>query len=151
MVSTGIELGGPDVLSTPDRETETVSGPPTPSDDPFVVIDDIEHYRIDDVDRMEPFLTTVVSDADLWMFVSSAGSLAAGRTDATRAVFPYLPDDMLHRGSGSAGPITALARDVGGVRELWRPFHGVHLADGLWPRACSATAWCSKRATMPGR
>ena len=102
----------------------------TDAHDPFVVLDGIEHYRIDDVDRLEPFLTTVVSDADLWMFVSSSGSLTAGRVDATHALFPYLPDDVIHRGAGSVGPVTVLARTVAGRREIWRPFHDEYLADG---------------------
>ena len=38
-------------------------------------IDGVEHYRIDGVEEMSPFLTTVVSDSDLWMFVSSTGAL----------------------------------------------------------------------------
>ena len=93
------------------------------SEGPFVEIGGVECFRIQDVDRIEPFLTTVVSDADLWMFSSSSGSLTAGRVDARHAMFPYLPDDMLHRGSGSAGPVTALARTLDGCRRLWRPFH----------------------------
>ena len=93
------------------------------SEGPFVEIGGVECFRIQDVDRMEPFLTTVVSDADLWMFSSSSGSLTAGRVDARHAMFPYLPDDMLHRSSGSAGPVTALARTLDGCRRLWRPFH----------------------------
>ena len=93
---------------------------------PFVLLDGVEHYRIDDVDHLEPFLTTVVSGVDLWMFVSSVGSLTAGRVDADHAVFPYLPDDTIHRGAGSVGPVTVLARTVGGQREIWRPFHDEH-------------------------
>ena len=34
------------------------------SEGPFVEIGGVECFRIQDVDRMEPFLTTVVSDAD---------------------------------------------------------------------------------------
>jgi hypothetical protein len=91
--------------------------------DPFVVVDGVECYRLDDVDDMEPFLTTVVSDSDLWMFVSSGGSLTAGRIDADHAIFPYLTDDQIHRGASTVGPVTILARTVDGRRELWRPFH----------------------------
>lgn len=88
----------------------------------FVSIDSTDHYRIDDVDRLEPFLTTVVSSSDLWLFASSTGALTAGRVDARNAVFPYLPDDMIHREAGEIGPVTAFARNEDGVRELWRPF-----------------------------
>ncbi len=88
----------------------------------FRSIDGVDHYEIIDVDAMEPFLSTVVSDVDLWMFVSSAGSLTAGRVDADRALFPYVTDDQIHRATGSVGPVTLVARTVNGARELWRPF-----------------------------
>lgn len=98
------------------RGTAAVSGR-------FAPIDGVGCYVIDDVDLMEPFLTTVVSDADLWMFVSSAGSLTAGRVDADHAFFPYVTDDQIHGGAGRIGPVTAVARTVDGAREVWRPFH----------------------------
>ncbi len=84
--------------------------------------DGIEYYRIDDVGGMEPFLMTVVSDSDLWMFVSSTGALTAGRIDSDHALLPYETDDRLHRAAGITGPVTVIARSVDGVREIWRPF-----------------------------
>ena len=84
---------------------------------------DGEHwYRIDGVEHLEPFLMTVVSDSDLWMFVSSAGPLTAGRIDADRAFLPYETDDRLHRAVDLSGPVTLVIREVAGVREVWRPF-----------------------------
>ena len=88
----------------------------------LVVDDGIEYYRIDGVEQMAPFLMTVVSDSDLWMFVSSTGALTAGRIDADHALFPYETDDRIHRAAGLAGPITLIARTVGGERQLWKPF-----------------------------
>lgn len=79
-------------------------------------------YRIDGLEHMEPFLATVVSDSDLWMFVSSAGPLTAGRIDADRALLPYETDDRLHRAVGVSGPVTMLARGHGAARALWQPF-----------------------------
>jgi hypothetical protein len=86
------------------------------------VDDGIEYYRIDGIEEMAPFLMTVVSDADLWMFVSSTGALTAGRIDADHALFPYETDDRIHRAAGLAGPITMIARTVAGERQLWQPF-----------------------------
>ena len=91
--------------------------------------DGIEHYRIDGVEEMEPFLMTVVSDTDLWMFVSSTGALTAGRVDADHALFPYGTDDRIHQAAGSAGPVTMIARTIGSDRVLWRPF-GPELTPG---------------------
>ena len=89
-------------------------------------IDGIEYYRIDGAEGMQPFLMTVVSDSDLWMFVSSSGALTAGRVDADHAIFPYETVDRLHRAVGITGPVTVIARTVDGQRRLWRPF-GIEL------------------------
>jgi len=86
------------------------------------VVDGVEYYRIDRVEEMEPFLMTVVSDSDLWMFVSTTGALTAGRIDADHALFPYETDDRIHRAAETAGPVTVIARRVGGDRELWQPY-----------------------------
>ena len=94
----------------------------------LVVEDGIEYYRIDGVETMAPFLMTVVSDADLWMFVSSTGALTAGRIDADHALFPYETDDRIHRSAGITGPITLIAHTVGGDRQLWQPFAPVPVA-----------------------
>ena len=79
-------------------------------------------YRIDGLEHMDPFLATVVSDSDLWMFVSTAGPLTAGRRDADHAVLPYETDDRLHRAVGVSGPTTLLTRGSGAERERWQPF-----------------------------
>ncbi|MFP4149744.1 MAG: hypothetical protein ACLFV0_09660 [Nitriliruptoraceae bacterium] len=79
-------------------------------------------YRIERLEELEPFLTTVVSDSDLWLFLSSAGTLTAGRGDADHAFLPYETDDRLHRAAEVTGPVTLLARGRGASRELWQPF-----------------------------
>lgn len=88
----------------------------------LVRIDGEDWYRIDGVEHLDPFLMTVVSDSDLWMFVSSAGPLTAGRIDADRALLPYETDDRLHRAVGLSGGVTVIARVVGGLREVWQPY-----------------------------
>lgn len=84
----------------------------------LVEIDGELAYRVTDVDRMAPFLMSVVSDGDRWMFVSSGGALAAGRGDATRSLFPYVTDDRLHAAAEVTGPVSRIRVDG----ELWRPF-----------------------------
>jgi hypothetical protein len=85
-------------------------------------VDGQPHYVIDDVDRMPPFLMSVVSDGDRWMFVSSSGALTAGRRDASVALFPYVTDDRLHSAAGQIGPVTRVRIETAHGRELWRPF-----------------------------
>jgi hypothetical protein len=99
--------------------------------------DDGAWYRIDGVEQMEPFLLTVVSAADLWMFLSSTGTLTAGRRDADGALLPYETDDRLHRAVGRTGPVTVLSRGAGEDRQLWRPF-SADLSPGC-------TRWLAKR------
>ena len=79
-------------------------------------------YTVADVDRMEPFLMSLVSDGDTWMFVSSSGALTAGRGDADHALFPYVTDDRLHARGGQVGPVTRLRVSVAGEEVLWIPF-----------------------------
>jgi hypothetical protein len=86
----------------------------------LVEIDGERYYRMADTDRLAPFLMSVVSDGDRWMFVSSGGALTAGRGDASRALFPYVTDDRLHAAAGATGPVTCV-RDVA-TGAVWRPF-----------------------------
>ncbi len=88
----------------------------------LVAADGGQAYRIDGVQDMDPFLMTVVSDTDLWMFVTSNGVPTAGRVNADHALFPYETDDRLERNAGVVGPVTVVARTIDGTRELWRPF-----------------------------
>ncbi|MEL7472602.1 MAG: hypothetical protein AAGK04_04730, partial [Planctomycetota bacterium] len=87
----------------------------------FVESDGRELYQIERVDAIEPFLMTVVSDTDLWLFMSSAGAFTAGRVQADRSLFPYETDDRLHELAGHAGPVTAVRFEDG---RLWRPLRG---------------------------
>ena len=52
-------------------------------------------YCIRGYDRMRPFFMNIVSDTDLWMFISSKGGLSAGRINADHAIFPYYTDDKI--------------------------------------------------------
>ncbi|MFW6367288.1 MAG: hypothetical protein ACOC0L_01335, partial [bacterium] len=73
---------------------------------------------------------TVVSEASLWMFVSSTGGLTAGRRDPDHALFPYTTDDKLHDAGATTGGQTLLFVERGGEEFLWCPFSPCQ--DGLY-------------------
>jgi hypothetical protein len=79
-------------------------------------------YRIDGHDRASPFFVALASDSDVWAFVSTAGSLAAGRRDAEGAFFPYETVDRIHRRWEHTGPRTWIRLRDGERAELWQPF-----------------------------
>jgi hypothetical protein len=88
----------------------------------FVEDDGQTWYRIDGIGGINdepPFFVALASDSDVWAFVSTAGSLAAGRRDAEGAFFPYETVDRIHRRWQHTGPRTWI-RLLGG--ELWQPF-----------------------------
>lgn len=88
----------------------------------IVELEGESYYRIEGVDRMPPFLVTVVSDSDHWMFLSSTGALTAGRRSAERSLFPYTTDDKIHDSADVTGPKTLLLVDRGDGESLWEPF-----------------------------
>ncbi len=89
----------------------------------FVHLDGEMHYRISAYHLMDPFLVSLASDTDLWMFVSSQGGLAAGRVDPDGSLFPYVTVDRLHDAHHHTGPMTLMRIDRGsGKSVLWKPF-----------------------------
>jgi hypothetical protein len=79
-------------------------------------------YKIANYHTMPPFLMSVVSGYDHWLFVSSTGGLTCGRRDPGNALFPYCTDDKVHDACETAGPKTVLLAERGGRTMLWRPF-----------------------------
>ncbi len=98
---------------------------PNGHDGPFVSIDDERYYVVFDVDRMAPFLMSIVSDGDRWMFLSSSGAVTAGRRDVRHALFPYETDDRLRYLGGLNGAMTAIRPVDGHADDVWRPVTGV--------------------------
>ena len=84
-------------------------------------------YRIDGCEAMAPFFVALASDSDVWAFLSTAGSLAAGRRDAAGSFFPYETVDRIHRRWEHTGPRTWIRVPVaGGGHRLWMPFAPDH-------------------------
>ena len=93
-----------------------------------------EAYRISNYDHLPPFLMSVVSDSDHWMYLSSGGGLTAGRVDEENCLFPYETDDRLHAASGVTGPVTIVRAHTKDDRmTIWRPFDP-HRSGGRFQR-----------------
>jgi len=92
----------------------------------FVELEGERHYVIRNVDRMPPFLVSVISSEDHWLFVSSYGGLTAGRVSPDTALFPYVTVDKLHESAPHTGCRTLLRVAEQGGRVLWEPFNREH-------------------------
>jgi len=89
----------------------------------FVRLDGEMYYRIAAYDLLEPFLMSVPSNTDLWMFVASGGGLTAGRVDADGSLFPYRTVDKLHDAHYHTGPLSSIQLEGAEGRVLrWDPF-----------------------------
>lgn len=104
----------------------TLPAPPAPdhfkghATEGFTTVGGEEFYCIPGYDELRPFLMSIVSDGDLWMFVSSRGGLTAGRCSPDRAIFAYETDDRLHHLHGITGPVTLIRADDSS--DTWEPF-----------------------------
>ncbi len=87
-----------------------------------VEIDNERFYKISNYDFMPDFFITIVSDSDHWMYISSNGSLTAGRKNRDNAAFPYYTDDKIHDYKGKTGSKTLLLVKKKDTSYLWEPF-----------------------------
>ncbi|MEM4230051.1 MAG: hypothetical protein QXZ66_09880 [Thermoproteota archaeon] len=88
----------------------------------FTEIDGERFYRISNYDAMPPFLMSIVSDSNHWLFISSNGALTAGRRDPDHALFPYYTDDRIHDSQDQTGSKTIILATKDGKTFLWEPF-----------------------------
>ena len=91
----------------------------------FVTLDGETYYRITAYHKLAPFMMSLASDSDLWMFVTSGGGMTAGRVDASGALFPYQTVDRLHNAHHYCGPLSLVRVErEDGSTVLWRPLYG---------------------------
>ncbi len=88
----------------------------------YVDIDSERFYRLANYDAMPPFLMSLVSDSDHWLFISSNGGLTAGRRDPDHALFPYCTDDHIHDTQDQTGSKTLIVVTRNEKDFLWEPF-----------------------------
>ena len=89
----------------------------------FMEIAGERYYAIRNVDKMEPFFISVVSDTDHWMFISSTGGLTAGRVSPETALFPYITVDKIHESTSHTGSKTILRVKAKREHLYWEPFN----------------------------
>ncbi|OEF80927.1 hypothetical protein [Vibrio breoganii] len=99
-------------------------------DGKFVNLDGERYYKISNVDHMNPFFISVVSASDHWLFISSTGSLSAGRIRPENALFPYKSVDYIHESAENTGAKSIFKVKTSSGASLWEPFNTFH--DGLY-------------------
>jgi hypothetical protein len=88
----------------------------------FVTVDGEPYICIRHVDQLDPFLMSVVSDSDHWLFVGSNSPFTAGRIDPDNALFPYQTVDKILRHSDTSGALSILLVRKGDRWALWEPW-----------------------------
>lgn len=88
----------------------------------FVEIENEKFYKIGNYNRMPDFFMTIVSDSDHWMYLSSNGSLAAGRKNRDSSLFPYYTVDKIHDYKGKTGSKTLCLVEKSNKTFFWEPF-----------------------------
>ncbi|OWY23819.1 hypothetical protein BVG80_07665 [Sphingobacteriales bacterium TSM_CSM] len=79
-------------------------------------------FVISNYHHLRPFLMSVVSHSNHWMFISSNGGLTAGRKNSQFALFPYYTDDKLTEFADITGSKTILQIAEEGTTLVWEPF-----------------------------
>ncbi len=99
----------------------------------FTHLDGEVFYKIKGFENMAPFLMTVVSPNNHWMFLASNGALTAGRKNPEWSLFPYYTDDKILDSAEITGSKTILRVQQASQILLWEPF------SGFYPGAYSIT------------
>ncbi|QDU71877.1 hypothetical protein [Mucisphaera calidilacus] len=85
-------------------------------------LDGLDAYAIPDFDRLPPFLISLLSEGDVWCYISSRFGLTAGRIEPANCLFPYCTDNELHLVHPHTGPITTgHVHRAGQPPRLWSP------------------------------
>ncbi len=88
----------------------------------FVMVDGEKYYQIRNYHNMPNFFMSIVSDSDHWMFLSSNGSLSAGRKNRDNSLFPYYTVDKIHDYKGITGSYACLLVEKDSKTYVWEPF-----------------------------
>jgi len=86
------------------------------------LIDNEKFFKISNVDQLRPFLMSIVSDSNHWMFISSNTGLSAGRKNAQFSLFPYTTDDKITDNAEVTGCKSIFRIGNGSQINTWEPF-----------------------------
>ena len=89
----------------------------------IVEIEDEKYYRIMNYHLIPDFFITIASGSDHWMYISSNGSLSAGRKNRDNALFPYYTVDKIHDYRDKTGSKTVCLVSKNNRTYLWEPFN----------------------------
>ena len=95
-------------------------------DGEFVEFEGERFYAIHNVDRIDPFFISMVSNDDHWLFASSTGGLTVGRVSPETALFPYVTVDKLHESGVYSGCKTVFRVHTADRARIWEPFNSHH-------------------------
>lgn len=87
-----------------------------------VVIEGEPYVCIRNIDSLNPFLMSVVSNTDHWLFVGSNTAITAGRVDPDCAIFPYPTADKLLDNPHYSGSVALFLVKQGESTVLWAPW-----------------------------
>ena len=92
----------------------------------FVTLEQERYYLIANVDQMETFFVSLVSDSDHWLFIASNGGLTAGRVSPETALFPYVTVDKIYDSVPHTGSKTLVRAKLADEQYQWEPFNREH-------------------------
>ena len=92
----------------------------------FITLGGERYYTIYNVNKIDPFFISLVSNSDHWLFISSTGGLTAGRVSPETALFPYVTVDKIHESTPHTGSKTLISTIIDGHRYEWEPFNKGH-------------------------
>ena len=87
-----------------------------------VSLDGERYLKLSDSNVMRPFLMSIISDGNHWMFISSNGGLSAGRKNSDFSLFPYTTDDKLTNNFDTTGSKSIFRVTTNGQQITWEPF-----------------------------
>ena len=88
----------------------------------IVKLENESYLKILNHDAMRPFLMSMVSDSNHWLFVSSNGGISAGRKNPEYALFPYYTEDKITESADITGSKTIFQVQTSKDIVVWEPF-----------------------------